>query len=60
MNSKNTFYLIVLTLGVFAYILIFERHTLDTADCFDTRRNEPGDRAPCGSNRLSIGPIRQP
>src|ERR1041385_4013621 len=30
MNFKTTFYLIVLTLGVFAYILIFERHTLDT------------------------------
>ena len=30
MNSKGTFYLTVLALGVFAYIFFFERHTLDT------------------------------
>ena len=30
MNSKRTFYLTVLALGVFAYIFFFERHTLDT------------------------------
>src|SRR5437870_3246554 len=30
MNSKGTFYLTVLALGVFAYIFFFERHTFDT------------------------------
>src|SRR5256885_205980 len=30
MNSKGTFYLTVLALGVFAYIFFFERHALDT------------------------------
>src|SRR6266545_3672455 len=30
MNSKGTFYLTVLALGVFSYIYFFERHTLDT------------------------------
>src|SRR5205814_5509136 len=30
MNSKGTFYLIVFAASVFAYIFVFERHTLDT------------------------------
>ena len=30
MNSKGTFYLTVLALGIFTYIFLFERHTLDT------------------------------
>ena len=30
MNSKGTFYLTVLALGIFSYIFLFERHTLDT------------------------------
>src|SRR5436309_3336469 len=30
MNSKGTLHLTFLALGVFAYIFIFERHTLDT------------------------------
>jgi hypothetical protein len=30
MNSKSTFYLAVLALGLFAFIYFFERHTLDT------------------------------
>ena len=30
MNSKSTFYLIVLALSLFVYIFFFERHTLDT------------------------------